>query len=297
MNTQSILITDWLKKPKELSAHDMDLISQQAALYTFYVPFQWIKNAAQYSKNGYSQELNHASVLVQTNWYQYIRCLNYEAWSFDKGLIAHEASEQQITQDILEPTQETLIIEPTEQASIIEENQLLEYEKEAAQGTLAISEDYFQSQGISLETSESADEINTSSPNKLNDTETPTNEDKSLMLMMSFGDWLNFLKKQGEEQRAEEEDKAALKTKWQRDKLAAALEDETDNIPESVFEMAINSINKEDILVSEPLAEIHIKQGNFDKAIEIYRKLSLLNPEKKTYFATKIENLNKDKII
>lgn len=120
---------------------------------------------------------------------------------------------------------------------------------------------------------------------------------KSLMVMMGFDEWLSFLKRKKEDKLSDEEDKAIVRSIWQREKLAAAMGEEDDNIPEAVFEMAINSINKQEIMVSEPLAEIHIKQGRFDKAIEIYRKLSLQNPEKKTYFAAKINHLNKEKLL
>lgn len=41
------------------------------------------------------------------------------------------------------------------------------------------------------------------------------------------------------------------------------------------------------------LAEIYIKQKQYAKAINIFRKLCLKNPEKSTYFATRIEELEK----
>ena len=50
-------------------------------------------------------------------------------------------------------------------------------------------------------------------------------------------------------------------------------------------------IDDEDDLVSEELAEIYLAQGLKSEAIEIYRKLSLLNSEKSIYFAEKIENI------
>lgn len=51
-----------------------------------------------------------------------------------------------------------------------------------------------------------------------------------------------------------------------------------------------SSIDKEDI-VSETLAKIYISQGLLQKALKIYQKLYLLIPEKNTYFAAQIENL------
>ncbi|MBS1781875.1 MAG: hypothetical protein JSS78_02295 [Bacteroidetes bacterium] len=120
-------------------------------------------------------------------------------------------------------------------------------------------------------------------------------KDKSLMVVMSFSEWLVHFKTKGEREKEEQEDQRALKTMWQKEKLAAALEEENEEIPETVFEMAVNSIAKEDDLASEPLAEILVRQGKQDKAIDMYRKLSLRNPQKKTYFARKIEDLQKDK--
>jgi pentatricopeptide repeat protein len=47
----------------------------------------------------------------------------------------------------------------------------------------------------------------------------------------------------------------------------------------------------ENALISESLAEILAKQGKTDKAIEMYKKLSLRNPEKNSYFADRIKDL------
>lgn len=57
-----------------------------------------------------------------------------------------------------------------------------------------------------------------------------------------------------------------------------------------VEKMAEVSINDREV-VTETMAEVWEKQGNAQKATEIYRKLSLLNPGKSSYFAAKIEQL------
>ena len=51
------------------------------------------------------------------------------------------------------------------------------------------------------------------------------------------------------------------------------------------------AFDDEDDIVSEEIAEIYVAQGLKMQAIEIYRKLSLLNPKKSAYFATRIEKL------
>ena len=45
-------------------------------------------------------------------------------------------------------------------------------------------------------------------------------------------------------------------------------------------------------VISESLAKIMVKQGKIEKAIEIYQELINKHPDKKTYFAEKIDALN-----
>lgn len=60
----------------------------------------------------------------------------------------------------------------------------------------------------------------------------------------------------------------------------------------TVQHLAEDSVHRADV-VTEAMAEVWVKQGNRDKAIETYNKLGLLNPSKKAYFAGLIENLKR----
>jgi hypothetical protein len=68
-----------------------------------------------------------------------------------------------------------------------------------------------------------------------------------------------------------------------------------ENMPleEKVIHLADNSIENRNV-VTEAMAEVWLKQGNPEKAIDIYSKLSLLNPSKSSYFAGLIEKLKKN---
>lgn len=145
--------------------------------------------------------------------------------------------------------------------------------------------DYFMHQGISA-SEDDVEEMIADAKEKLN-----ISQESQLMITRSFEDWLLYFKEKKQKEKKEAEEKLALKAMWQREKLTQAIEEEGDVVPEEVFKMAMDSLNNE--TSSEVLAEILVKQRKYTRAIEMYRKLSLLNPEKRVYFAAKIKELEK----
>jgi tetratricopeptide (TPR) repeat protein len=64
---------------------------------------------------------------------------------------------------------------------------------------------------------------------------------------------------------------------------------ENNSVPDKDF--SLKSVEENDDLMTETLANIHIKQGRYQKAIEIFERLRLKYPEKSTYFAQRIEEM------
>ena len=112
--------------------------------------------------------------------------------------------------------------------------------------------DYFASQGIKIDL--------TSIP-----------QDKLTRHLLKFTDWLKQVKNTNVNA-----DPTDLGT-------SLALE-------KAVAETAKNS-NKTREILTESMADVLLKQGQKDKAIQLFIKLSFLNPEKSSYFAAKIEQL------
>ena len=72
------------------------------------------------------------------------------------------------------------------------------------------------------------------------------------------------------------------------------LKDEVDYTPEAYDLSDKNDENEaEEGIFTETLAKIYIKQGRYDKALEIIQRLNLLYPKKNAYFADQIRFLEK----
>jgi hypothetical protein len=71
-------------------------------------------------------------------------------------------------------------------------------------------------------------------------------------------------------------------------------EEEVDNLQVDLQEIASFGMQTHDEFITETMARIYVQQEKFDKAIAVYEKLSLLKPEKSTFFASLIEKIKNE---
>ncbi|MBV6485130.1 MAG: hypothetical protein KFKLKKLM_01683 [Flavobacteriales bacterium] len=119
--------------------------------------------------------------------------------------------------------------------------------------------------------------------------EEPVNDNTEL----TFTDWLKKVQKGGLTTVAEEKPDKQHKF----DLIDKFIQEDPKIKPKktefySPINMARLSVVDDSELVSETLALIQVEQGNYQEAIKTYQKLSLKNPEKRTYFANQIKILN-----
>ncbi len=82
-------------------------------------------------------------------------------------------------------------------------------------------------------------------------------------------------------------------TQWLRSMKKIYVEEKKEldkNLEQAVVTMASES-NQLTEVITETMADVLIKQGKLSQAIDLYRKLSLLHPEKSVYFASRIDEL------
>jgi hypothetical protein len=110
----------------------------------------------------------------------------------------------------------------------------------------------------------------------------------------SFAQWLDIMSRRPKESG---EDKPVLPNKkWElinnfiKDTPAfSATRDKPVDKDGVVQDLSAKSVSDNDEFMTETLARIYIKQRNFDKALQIFKKLSLKYPEKSIYFAGQIK--------
>ena len=270
-------ITKWLDAPAALPG--TAAIDQALQQWPWFAPLRLMSIAAHQQHLPLSEKALGSLKLYGDGWLPaYLLLTQYAPET------AEEAPAEEITyeEDELDPEDEY------EEYELEEEAAAAQAEEPADDATPLIqplyTEDYFRYEGI-----ETVEEPQPEPAKPAQEEEPP----QTLMVVMSFTEWLMHFKTKSQKEQEEAQEKSALRSMWQREKLAAALEDEGEEIPEDVFEMAVSSITKEDDIASESLAQIYEQQGKWGAAAEMYRKLALKYPTKSTYFASRAQAAKK----
>jgi len=125
-------------------------------------------------------------------------------------------------------------------------------------------------------------------------------DEKSKDKNHSFTDWIEVVNKDEDLNQKQEEDAPVRmkKTAKSKDLIDNFIQNEPNiqrnvKVADKQEDISLDSIRDNDGFMSETLASIYVKQRLFDKAIAVYEKLVLKNPEKNAYFASQIEKIEK----
>ncbi|MFT6323275.1 MAG: hypothetical protein ACJAWO_000827 [Halieaceae bacterium] len=145
-------------------------------------------------------------------------------------------------------------------------------------------------------------EIESSNAAIVKTTKSPTNKEIEVNETQKFSDWLTILDqdrlKNWRDKDASENTESGP---TENDIIDSFLQKDTnvisptnDNIEFTPSNLARLSIVDDEDFVTETLADIYLTQGNLPKALSAYNKLLLKYPKKKTYFAARIDKIERD---
>jgi hypothetical protein len=278
----SDLITRWVDAPSTLP--EDAAIESVVREWPWFIPVRLMDAVRQHQYAPFSDKVLNTLKLYGGNWISSYSLLtdNGEAAERKKAMAELEAILTEEEMDEVRQSMEADNLEDEEEGDATPQTEDISTEQPLIQPLY--TEDYFRYEGIDVKQEE---------PAPTTQEEERAAQPQTLMVVMSFAEWLNHFKTKSQKEQEEAQEKSALRSMWQREKLAAAMEDEPEEIPEEVFEMAVSSITKEDDIVSESLAQIYEKQEKWSAAAEMYRKLALKYPSKSTYFASRAEAAKK----
>ncbi len=107
---------------------------------------------------------------------------------------------------------------------------------------------------------------------------------------MTYSQWLRYISQSGKQKNKKQDPIFELIDKFLKEKpKIVPKRNQTVSPPENV----IKSVEEKQMLMTETLANLYIKQKKYDKAIQAFKILSLKYPKKSSYFANRINELKK----
>ncbi len=174
---------------------------------------------------------------------------------------------QQIHEVKIEAIPETLYDQDLQQEpeTLEKEKQFQTDNRETEQEKIVYSEEPLAEEAIAFEPLHTVDYF---ASQGIKITDEPATTDKLGNQMKSFTQWLKSMKK-----------------------LHPSKLGEQTSVNEKLIQSAAEESNISTEILTEAMAEVLIKQDKKEKAIEMFSKLSLINPSKSAYFAAKIERI------
>lgn len=276
---------------KETSTEDLLQLTEQ---YPFFGPAHFLLAAKKKQNNeaGSNDKIQKAAIFFNNPlWFQYqLQQFSSHEKSFTKAELTSETAvpETNITEKIVEhPNPDTLVdetdmaldAEAIIKAEELKEEEILINEAEIELNAKASIEaaDINKEQTDAQETEKADEPVFTFEPYHTVDyfasmgiklKEEKLENDQLGQQVKSFTQWLRSMKK-----------------------IYVEEKQELDTVHELEVVNKAKESNQQTEVLTETMADVLIKQGKITTAIELYRKLSLLHPEKSAYFASLIEEL------
>ncbi len=107
---------------------------------------------------------------------------------------------------------------------------------------------------------------------------------------MTYSQWLKYISETGQKKSKKQDPIFELIDRFIKDKpKIVPKKNYTADPPESV----IRSVEEKQMLMTETLANLYLKQKKYEKAIQAFKILSLKYPKKSSYFANRIQEIKK----
>lgn len=295
-----------IKNPNQLDAGDVNPLKELCVKYPFSQLFSilYLKALAQSKNLHFEDEIQMHAFKITDRVKLYDLIQSHEGLETNEASdnVVHETEEELPEVENITELPEIKIVFETEteviqEEEVVEEQEVPEAEdkpKEAVLEDETVSEDFaalekeFLAHAIGAAYSLELEEKD-KAENPTEEKDLPTGQVGKINIHenRSFSAWLKV---------SSSEEKASQK---ESDKIIEKfIQEEPERIkPKKDFysapKKAKESISDDNLIYTETLANIYALQGNFPKAITAFQYLMLTMPEKKLYFAKKLEELNK----